>query len=259
MIALLALLLACPGVGTPRSAAHTLGAELARYCIPAGALADAHFEITGYASESRWPTFVIAYYLNNGTEVLADELHVRSFDRTTGESRHAILGPTMHGYGPATRITRGPESWYLDVAGGPARTINVPSRDGAKPVEIKPGPSLLVLDGDLGIRRKYSGSLVAVLADGRGLFQGRDLSAGLRLHSPHTNSDRRLFPSTGQMMPVRPGISDFEQVDDTTIRFRVIEVLNLSRSGEPERPGSERSVTIVCKLTGFGSCEKADK
>lgn len=257
MIALLALLLACPGVGAPPSAAHTLGAELARHCIPAGALPDAHFEITGYASESRWPAFAIAYYLNTGTALLPDDLHVRSFDRATGEWRHATIGPTVHGNGRVTKISHGLESWYVDVAVGPSRTFDIPSRE--RPVEFTPGPSLLVLDGDLRIRRQYQGSLVAVLIDGRGVFQGRNLSPGLRLHNPHTNSDRQLFPPIGRSMPVLPGISEFEQVDDVTIRFRVVEIVRTPTPSEPGRARSERPVTIVCKLTGFGSCEKADQ
>ncbi len=60
-------------------------------------------------------------------------------------------------------------------------------------------------------------------------------------------------------MPVLAGISEFEQAGDMTIRFRVIEIVSTVTPGEPGRSRSERPVTIVCKLTGFGSCEKTDK
>jgi hypothetical protein len=257
MMTLLVLLLACPGLGVKPGAAHTLAAELRRHCVAPDALPDAYLEIAAYAAESRWPTFAIAYYLNTGTDILPDDLHVLTFDRTTGESRRGVVAPQIHRHLPAAQIFRGLESWYLQL-GAAGRDPSPSSSEGA--LVRRPSPTLVVLDRDLRVSRQITGPLVAVLTDGRAVFQGPPPTGGLRVYNPHTNSDRQLFPLSDASIRGYVFAGAFEQVDDVTIQFRAVSPGRRQMIGgaiESRPPGD--TITIVCKLTGFGSCEKSDK
>ena len=91
-------------------------------------------------------------------------------------------------------------------------------------------------------------------------MRGTPTTGGLRLYSPHTNSDRQLFPPLGSKIAGYVFAGGFEQIDDVTIQFRATALGPRQMIGgaiESRSPGE--TITIVCKLTGFGSCEKSDK
>jgi hypothetical protein len=249
MIALLALFIGCPGLVAERPAVPTLHTELARHCVSAGVFVDAYQEITAHAAASQWPWVLIAFYHATGTDAVADELHVRMFDRVMNVWRKTSLGREVHGGAAVAGIKRVGDEVFLHLQARKGTPVPVPGAF----VRTVGGrnAALIVLDAELQIRRRLNGTLLLVLSDGRSVYQADSgTAASLRLYSPHTNSDRNIY-SAGRPFDGAAQFRNVKQLTDTTLQF---EVAAGPSPGRPQGPSDRRSYIVVCDLLGFITC-----